>query len=143
MTPAEQRRELARLKLLTGYAVKFTIDTPTLDPTDANLAKTLAGCARPPHPEDYPQIRLLVDFWRDTRASAAAAVVETLLTRAQSYTEDSLKFSGMLRPGTQLDPLTENDARRYADIDRILADELRKTAAALWPGTSHRHGSTG
>jgi hypothetical protein len=134
MTPEEQR-DLARLNRMIGYAVKFTIDAPGLEPADVAIATILAGCARPPRPAEYPQIRILVKLWRDGQASVAAAVREALLARAETYTDDWHRFAGMLRPGAPgRDTLTEGSARnirRSASLSRIAGEELRKIADGI------------
>jgi len=85
---AENQRELARLNRLIGYAVKFAVDAPGLEPVDVAIARTLADCARPPRPDEYPEIRVLVRLWRDGQVSVAAGVRETLLARAETYADD-------------------------------------------------------
>lgn len=46
-----------------AYAMKFINDTRD-EPTDEAIERELAGCVRPPRPEEYAFIRAEVDAWR-------------------------------------------------------------------------------
>lgn len=73
-------RRAARLDgLCRRYAVKFDRDWTmdrhaargvTAEPTDANLAMVLDGCARAPRPEEYPAIRRHVQVYRAEQRAA-------------------------------------------------------------------------
>jgi hypothetical protein len=51
-----------RLSSVERFAVKFDIDAPHLEPTDANLAKVLRHTMRPPHKLLEPVRRAVVAY---------------------------------------------------------------------------------
>jgi hypothetical protein len=63
----------ARATRYVRYAMAF-VNGSEDDPTDENIAEVLGNCVRPPHPEEYADIRLEVGCWRAhgmTRAEMA------------------------------------------------------------------------
>jgi hypothetical protein len=110
------------------YAKKFVNDTGAPDTADATLAAALAGCARPPDPDEYPAIRGHIATYLDGKAAGLRDLRAALLERAESYSGDARKFSDMpSKPGV----LTDSESKRYAIMYRTIAGELRKVAASL------------
>lgn len=62
-TAGDLRKRLAWERRYEGYAVKFCVETHDA-PTNENLARVLAHCARPPRAEWLPNIRRHVDEFR-------------------------------------------------------------------------------
>jgi len=105
------------------YAVKFANDAPGMMPTDARLAEVLAGCARPPKPEELPAIRQLLNTYLDGRESKGRDTRAALLERAEFYATKAQQFAG---------PEHAGEAQRwYIAYNRDMARELRQVAASL------------
>jgi hypothetical protein len=110
--------------------VKFVLDAGNAEPTDANLALTLGGCARPPRSDEHPAIRMHVDTYRMAQMSATDAVRDTLRERAESYWRDANKIHPAKRDGAPVTGSDESD-QRWSVCYLTIAAELRKAADAL------------
>lgn len=98
-------RATARATRYVRYAMAFVNESED-EPDDETIAAALGNCVRPPHPDEYADIRLEVDCWR-THGMSRAEMAEL---------EDE-------RPAWSL---TRGDLNRIAG--RVLGDEEVKRA---------------
>ena len=117
----ERRRADAVEARHQGYAIKFVLDCgmdgrapANAEPTGENLALTLGSCGRPPRADEYPAIRMHVDTYRMAQMSGADSVRDVLRERADWFESEA--------------PVDPNFRTL---LNRLIADELRKTAAEL------------